>query len=115
VLNASVSRLHRVLFTFNGGYHFLDVIRTRSGRGRLCDRDLSVSGCLYRLVVNPICRSVCLYVGRWVCRSISSVCTPIMLFGVVGWVRWWMTFNGGDHGMGTPQLEGANLGEGIGL
>ena len=44
MLNASVSRLHRVLFTFNGvcfaGTIFLDVIRTRSGRGRLCDRAL---------------------------------------------------------------------------
>jgi len=40
-VNASVSRLHRVLFTFNGGYHFLDAIQTRSGRGSLCDRALS--------------------------------------------------------------------------
>jgi len=46
VLNASVSRLHRVLFTFNGGYHFLDVIQTRSGRGSLCDR--AFRGCTAR-------------------------------------------------------------------
>jgi len=39
--SASWPRLNRVLFTFNGGYHFLDAIQTRSGRGSLCDRALT--------------------------------------------------------------------------